>query len=259
MRRGGNAKKVIENAAYIAAVVLLVWIFWAIAAKKADSEFIVPTPGSAIKTLWRVLGEAEVYRVLWRTLCRTLLAYAVSLVVALVAALLGTRFSPIAKLLSPLVSVLRTLPTMAVVLLLVIWTSRRAAVVIIALLVIMPTLYSAILSALSGVDRDILDMARVDGAKGRVLILRFYLPLALPACVLPVSTSASLTLKLIVAAEVLAGTYGSAMGLGSAMQMASVYYETARLMALTVLTVVVGLALEKLLYALFSLLSRRVT
>jgi len=71
-----------------------------------------------------------------------------------------------------------------------------------------------------------------------------------PAASRSAAGALSLTVKLMVAAEVLANTAGS---LGAMMQTARIYFETAELMALTVATVLVSLLLEGVVYALLKL------
>ena len=168
----------------------------------------------------------------------------------MVLALVSRFFKPLESLLSPLVAVLRALPTMAVVLLLIVWAGARKAPVIVAVMVLLPTLYAAFTEALGNVNRDVIDMAKIDGASRLTLALRFYLPLAAPLASCSTAACVSLGLKLTVAAEVLAST---AKSIGMMMQLARIYFDVAGLIALTVLTVIAALVLEKLVYALLSL------
>lgn len=226
---------------------------WAIAAKAGDNEFILPSPLSTLKKTGEILTDKTVYVAFGNTLLRTLEAWAISLVVAAALAVAGKFFPPIGRFLSPLVSVVRALPTMSVVLLLVIWTNARTAPVVVAILVVMPTFYAALRAAIDSVDPLLLETCRVYGVPKRRIFAQVYLPCVIRASALPISSSLSLTLKLMVAAEVLAST---ARSLGGLMQMSRIYYETAELMALTVLTIVVALALETALYRIIRLFFR---
>lgn len=226
---------------------------WAIAAKAGDNEFILPSPLSTLGKTGEILTDKTVYVAFGNTLLRTLEAWAISLVVAAALAVAGKFFPPIGRFLSPLVSVVRALPTMSVVLLLVIWTNARTAPVVVAILVVMPTFYAALRAAIDSVDPLLLETCRVYGVPKRRIFAQVYLPCVIRATALPISSSLSLTLKLMVAAEVLAST---ARSLGGLMQMSRIYYETAELMALTVLTIVVALALETALYRIIRLFFR---
>lgn len=242
--------KILKNAAYPVAVIAIVLVIWYFAAIAADSEFILPAPFSTLHRLAVVLGEQRFWSAFGATLARSVFAFAVSLAGALVLAFISYFFKPLGRFLSPLVSVLRALPTMAVVLLLVIWAGGRKAPVIVALMVLLPTLYAAIAEALDNVDRDVLDMAKIDGASRFTLTFRFCMPLIAPLASRSVAAAVSLGVKLTVAAEVLASTTNS---IGMLMQLSRIYFEVADLIALTVITVAAALILEKIVYSLLSL------
>lgn len=242
--------KILKEAVYPFAVVAFLFFVWFVAAVISQSEFIVPRPLTAIKLFFVMLTEAKTYGALLSTLTRSVISYLISFGFALSLAVISLFFAPAYKLLSPVVSVLRALPTMAVVLLLIIWTGPKTATVIVALLVIFPTLYSLFYESMTRVDRDVIDMAKIDGADKTILAFRFYIPLAAPMASRSAAGALSLCVKLTVAAEVLASTAGS---LGAMMQTYRVYFETARLMALTTMTVIVSLLLEAILYRLLRL------
>lgn len=245
-----KSAKILKNAAYPIAVIAIVLIAWYFAAIAADSEFILPEPVATLRALTAFLGEPGFWTAFGATVLRAIAAFISSLAAALILALVSRFFKPLESLLSPLVAVLRALPTMAVVLLLIVWAGARKAPVIVAIMVLLPTLYAAFTEALGNVNRDVIDMAKIDGASRLTLALRFYLPLAAPLASCSTAACVSLGLKLTVAAEVLAST---AKSIGMMMQLARIYFDVAGLIALTVLTVIAALVLEKLVYALLSL------
>lgn len=249
-----TTKKILSAVAYPAVITVAVIVLWQIAAAAAGSEFIFPSLGFTVKSFFSMLTEAETYAALSGTLGRTVLSFVISVVIALALALLAATNAVTRRLLSPVVSVCRSLPTMAVTLVFAIWLGKAVAPVVVSLLVIMPTAYAGFCEAIEAVDRDMLDMARIDGASNLKLIIEFLLPLCLSSSKDSTAATFSLNIKLMVAAEVLSHT---ARSLGNAMYMASTYFETARLMALTVLTVLVSVISEWLLKKLFSLACAR--
>lgn len=235
---------------YPIAVVATVLLVWYVVSIVADSEFILPAPFATLRRLIALLGETAFWSAFGYTLLRSILAYVISVIGSLCLALLSYFFKPIGRFLSPLVSILRALPTMAVVLLIVVWAGAKKAPVIVALMVLLPTLYATTIEALDNIDRDILNMARIDGANRLTLTIKFLLPLSAPLVSRSVSAGIALGIKLIVAAEVLASTANS---VGMMMQLSRIYFEVAELIALTVVTVITALILEKLVYVLLSL------
>lgn len=249
-----TVKKILLTALYPILLVGFIGTVWYIAASVAGNEFILPTPKTTIKRFFEILSDGEFYLTLSSTLGRSFLAFLISLVGGLILAILSVIFPPLKNFLSPLVSVLRALPTMAVVLLLVIWAGATTAPIYVTIMVILPTLYSGLYDAIVGVDEQLVEACKVAGGDKKAIITKIYLPLALPSASRSISGALSLSIKLTVAAEVLSLTAGS---IGTMMQMSRIYFETADLMALTVVTVIVSVALEKLLFLLLSLLYKR--
>ena len=187
------------------------------------------------------------------TLLRTLIAFIISIVLAIAFSLLGALYAPVRKLLAPAVSFFRALPTVAVTLIVAIWLGSRFAPIMVSLMVIMPTAYSAFSEGIDAIDHDVLDMAKIDGANNLTLAFKFLLPLSLRFSKKSISATLSLNVKLMVASETLSGT---AQSIGHAMMISSLYFETARLMALTTITVLISILLEKLLFIILDRIYR---
>ena len=249
-----TVKKILITALYPLLLVGFIATVWYIASYVAGNEFILPTPKTTVNRFFEILSDGEFYLALASTLGRSFLAFLISLVGGLILAVMSVIFPVLKNFLSPLVSVLRALPTMAVVLLLVIWTGATAAPIYVTIMVILPTLYSGLYDAIVGVDEQLVEACKVGGGGKKAIVTKIYLPLALPSASRSISGALSLSIKLTVAAEVLALTAGS---IGTMMQMSRIYFETADLMALTVVTVIVSVALEKVLFLFMSMFYKR--
>ncbi|MBE7090758.1 MAG: ABC transporter permease subunit [Clostridiales bacterium] len=245
-------KQILWSVFYPAVILIGAFALWEISAILAGSEFIFPSVESTLKAFVSLLGKGETYAVLWGSVYRTLISYGISLVVALVCMLLSVQSLHFRKLITPVVNALRALPTMAVTLILAIWAGPRLAPVIVSLLVIMPTAYASFYEGAMAIEKDVLSMAQIDGATKKDLALRFTLPLSVIYSRRSVSATLALNLKLMVAAETLAGT---ARSIGHSMMLSSIYFETATLMALTVITVFLSLLMQWGMYRLLVLIT----
>ena len=154
------------------------------------------------------------------------------------------------KIIAPLVSVMRALPTVAVVLLLLFWTNSKIAPVVVTALVVLPTAYTQLKSAMGGVDKITVDAALVDGADRLGAFLRIELPQIVPSVYSAVGSGLSLNFKLMVAAEVLSATANS---LGYLLNTSKVYFEIANMIAIVVVAVLIGVVIE----LLFNFLSKK--
>ncbi len=222
-------------------------LLWAVVAKTVGKEYLLPSVGSTVKEFFGLFAELKFYRALLRTLLRTSVAFVISFALAFVFALSSKRSKVVDGIISPVIGVLRALPTVAVVLILLVWTNSEVAPVAVTMLVVMPTEYTQIKNALDGVDKAVTEAGAVDGANGTEIFVKIELPLILPAVFRSVGSGFSLNFKLMVAAEVLSATSRS---IGGLLNSASYNFETAQMIALVLVSVICGLAVEGLFNAL---------
>lgn len=226
---------------YSLAALILVWVIWLIAAASVKNDYLVPSFWDSAREFFALFAKGFFYKALGATILRTLIAYALSFVLALGCACLAARFKPFASFMRPLVAILRSLPTMAVLLLILVWLSPKIAPVAVAMLVLFPMTYSALFSAIGEVQGELLQMARVYNLSNGQILRGIYLPQIAPVMVEQTGDGLSFGIKLIVSAEVMASTY---VALGGMMREAQIYLELPRLAALTLFAVLFGIAVE---------------
>lgn len=242
MREQG--KKIVYTllgAAVVAAV-------WQIAAAAYRKPLLLPSPAAALRALGTELKSALFWRSFAFSMLRSVCAFLCAYVLAVACAFLGKAFAPVRYMLSPVVGVLRAVPTMSVILLLVLWVGGEGTPLLVSGLVIFPVLYSGVWGALSDIPRELTETARLYAGKPAYTFFRVYLPMSAPAFLHIAGGAASLSLKLTVAAEVLAPPIRG--GIGMLMQQARIYFQGGRLMALTVAVIVASLLIELCAYAL---------
>lgn len=240
-------RKAAKNVLYTVLGAALFVAVWHIAAAAYGKPFVFPSPADTAVQLLNELGRAIFWRGFLYSVLRSFIAFVCACLLAVIFAFLGKAFAPVKKILAPVVGILRSLPTMSIILLLVLWTDGAATPVIISGLVIFPVLYSAIDSALYGVGCELEETARLYADNAAYKFFKIYLPMAAPPFLSVAGGAVSLSLKLTVAAEVMAQTRNS---LGMLMQQASVYFEIGRLMALTVAVVIAAFVMELAVYLL---------
>lgn len=237
--------RAVKNVIYTVAGAALFVAAWCVASAVYGKETIFPSPAVALERLAQELASAYFWRGFALTLLRSVMGFLCACVLALLCAFAGKAFSPLRNVLAPVVGILRSLPTMSVILFLVIWTSGFLTPVIISGLVIFPVLYSGIDAALCSVPRELEETARLYAKSSVYKFFRIYLPMSAPPFLKVAGGAASLSLKLTVAAEVLAQTADS---IGFMMQQTRIVFDIGKLMALTVAVVVAALALEFAVY-----------
>ena len=232
---------VCKNAVQTLIALVFLLVLWAVAHVVVGNELLVPNVGDCLKEAGRLLADGGFWHAFFRTLTRVLNAFCISFVLALFFALVAYMVPWFGGILSPIVSMLRSLPTLAVVLILLVWVGAGDTPIIVAFLALFPMLYAGMSAALSQVDKELLEMSRVYRVPLKRKIFQLYLPSTLPYVLREAGAAVSFALKLVVSAEVLAQTYRS---LGGMMKEAQLFQEMPTLFALVTLTFLLGLALE---------------
>ncbi len=229
----------------IGAVAVLVAI-WAIAAAAAGDRLILPSPAETAAEFFRMIGGktcGKFWAAFGMTLVRSLLAYVCAGAAAFGFAFLS-RNEYVRRALYPIFSVLRAVPTMAVIFLFLIWVRARWSPVWVAVTVLLPTMYAAFNQAFDAFDARLEEMSRVYRVPLRVRLQKMYVPLLLPPLIDSLSFL-SLSIKLVVAAEALAMT---ATSLGALLYNANITFETARLLAVSLAAVLAGFVIDGLTF-----------
>jgi NitT/TauT family transport system permease protein len=145
-------------------------------------------------TFWKAIGG---------TLGKSLFSFVVSFVTALVFALLAHRFTPFKKIINPIISIFRSIPTAAAVLILLLCVGGQALPIAVAILVVLPLSYQQLLTAIEGVNPQLIEMSKVFGISKARQLTNIYLPGILPSLLSAIIASFGLNIKVIIAAEVM--------------------------------------------------------
>jgi NitT/TauT family transport system permease protein len=221
--------------------VALFFAVWWIAAAVVGADIILPSPWRALKEFFVLMGSSCFYISIGLTLLITFVSFLVSFALAAIASSLARLFPPLNKVFSPLVLIARATPTMSIILLAIIWLNPWLSPVFIALLITFPLLYASFYGALTRIDSDIINMCKVYALPIKERLKSVYIPAVLPEVFTSSKSSISLSLKVLIAAEVMAQT---AKSMGDSMQLSRLYFNTAELMGWTIAAILLSLLLE---------------
>lgn len=233
--------KNIANLLYPLIGVGLFVLVWYIASKVVGIEMILPSPQQSVKSLINLFGKQDFWLAVGNTLGRSLYAFIISVLFAIVLAIIGYVLPIFAKIISPLVVLLRSVPTMSIILLALIWLDASSAPVLITFLILFPQLYSSFLSSLNGINVELIDMSKAYKVPLYKRIIGLYVPEVLPTSLDAMKSNVSLGVKVTIAGEVLAQTFAS---MGVNMQISKMYLDTAELLGWTIVAVLLSYALE---------------
>lgn len=248
------AKTIVFNALYAAVAIALVLTVWAAGAAIVGSEFVLPDIPTAFAAFKDILSLRSFWIGLSYTLLRSAVGFCISIALFAVLFYLSTAFTGARRVIEPIISAMRTLPTIAVALILAIWAGGNGAPVILSVFVIMPIMYSAVRARVAAVPKELTEVCRICGAGRYATFKALWFPYAASALPETLSGAFSYNIKAVLGAEILISTANS---LGMLMQVARMYYETAMLIAMTLAAVVVSVVSEAILRAVLGIALRR--
>ncbi len=203
--------------------VVLVGGWWALAALGNYPPYILPTPPLVAERAWGMILSGALFGHFWTTFLEAGLGFLVALLVGTSIGYLLARSSLFEKLVTPYIGVSQGLPVVAIAPLLVIWFKDDLArnIVVVALIVFFPILVNTIVG-LRGVDRSLLEVARISGANFWQTVWYVELPLGLRALL----GGLKLGLTLSVTGAVVGELISANSGLGFLLALGRSNYDT---------------------------------
>ena len=191
-------------------------------------DLYLPQPRDVGLALWYALQDGTLATYGLVTLQESVLGFALGVVVGVPLGYLIARQDLVARTLEPYLAASQAIPAVALAPLLVLWLGfgTLPVVALCALIVFFPTVVSTTLG-IRGLDREVLDAARVDGASQVPLLTHIEFPLALPSILAGVRTSLTLSITGAVVGEFVV----SDQGLGGLLNIARGQYNSALLFA----------------------------
>ncbi len=244
-------KRKILNSMMPIITILILLLVWFVVGVIVNNDYLFPSLSAVFTAFFGVVANGGFYSAYFATLLRSVIAFLISFLLAFVVALLSKKYKLFASAVSPIIKIIRALPTIAVVLLLLFWTNSLVAPVIVTMLVVFPTTYINIKESLSTVDDAQIEACQTFGVSQKEIFFKVQLPQIAPSMLDAVGAGLSLNLKLMVAAEVLSATY---ISLGNILKTEKYNAEIANMLAVVLVCVITGLLIE----LVFGLISKKV-
>ena len=207
-------KKFISNKFVLFALgIIFVITLWFILSLCFDvNGGIFPSPVATFKEFGALLADPYSYKCLGYTFLRMMIGFVVSFLVALIVGMFAGNHQAIYDFLKPLMVVIKSIPTVALVFLFVVMVTPRNAPIFVVIVICFPILYEAVAGGFKKVDKEIVQASQVDGANYFDRVLFIKLPLSLPYIIVGVASSFSLSFKLEIMAEVITGYTRNGLG-----------------------------------------------
>lgn len=220
----------------------LFWLaVWWIASAAVSQELLLPSPYATVSRLFTLAAKAEFWQITAASLLRVFCGTAAALVTGVLAAAICCKFSVIDKLLSPVITVIKSTPVASFIILALVWLGRGILPSFISFLIVFPVVFTNVCEGIRHTPDSLLRMSAVFSLGAVLKIKRIYIPSVMPYFVSAVKTSLGLAWKAGIAAEVLAFT---PLSIGRMLAESKNYLETVDLFAWTVLIIILSLGIE---------------
>ena len=178
------------------------------------------------------------------TLLRTLISFSASFLIAIIFAILSKYFHNFKSFLFPIVSLLRSAPTVVVILIAYAFMNSNTMAIVVGILIAFPIMYASFLNGLEEINADLFKMANAYKLTLWDKIVNIYLLSILTNIFDTAKATISLTFKIIIAAEIL--TYVP-ISIGEKVQTAYASFDIGYLLAWALVAIILGFGLEILI------------
>lgn len=220
-------------------IFIIVWILWS---KGINNELIAPGLKGTFRSLINILGNGKSYQYIGGTLLRLIASVALSVSLGIVLGFLGGIFYRLEHYLYPFVTMLRTIPVIALILIIWMAVGSDKSPIVITFLILFPLTYQAIIDGMKELNKnEFMEVYKLDSKMNIRVIFQVYLPLLFAYIRLALIQSIGLGVKVLVMAEFTAGTRNS---IGLAILKANNAIEYSTIFAWTAILIIFVLGIE---------------
>lgn len=189
----------------------VVIILWEITSVIVGKDIILPSPEKTLFRMVEIIMGKDFLIIVFSTIIRTLISFFLSLILALFLGILSSGSKRIFSLIDPIVSVIRSTPTMAIILLALIWLGGEKSPIFIGFIVVFPILYSNVMEGFKNIDIKLIEMSQIYEVSNTEIIKNIYIPSIRNYLVAGINATLGLNFKVMISAEVM-GQPSYAMG-----------------------------------------------
>lgn len=223
----------------------MIWlIIWQMTAICVHNRILLVGPVEVFLCLVSLMKTMSFYQICAMSLLRILVGFLLAFFVGVLFGGLSYFISWFDAFLTPLLSVMKSIPVASFVVLLLIWQGASNLAIWIAFFVVFPNTCVATKRGLLAVDEKLLEMAKVQKLSLAKKLLFIYKPTLIPFLISSLEVSIGMSFKSGVAAEVIGAPDYS---IGERIYVSKVYLDTASLLAWTIALIVISFLVEKII------------
>ncbi len=223
--------------------VILSWIaLWQFLSMAINSQILLASPISVFKELLLLIQQFYFWQAVFFTMLRISAGFVLAVVIGTLLAVISSKVKLFKQWVSPLIIIAKSVPVASIIVLVIIWVSAENIAIFISLIMVMPVVYTNVLSGINNLNKQLAEMAFVfevaSIAKLRYITIPQIMPFFESACLVGLGMS----FKAGIAAEVIGFTDNS---IGGNLYQAKIFLDTPSLFAWTIVIIAVSFLFEK--------------
>lgn len=214
---------------------------WEIIARIIGNSMIFPDILDIFNSLVNIIKNRDFLIILFNTLKKATISLVISFFLGSMLGVLSYRYKFCYLIFFPFINFIKSIPTIAVIILVLIWSKVEFVPFFAGMMIVLPIIYENILGGIESIDNDLVKMAKIYNVSKFLIFKDIYLSGVYFFLAPSLSAIIGLTLKVIIAGEVLAQ---DSLSIGGEIFMGKIYLESATIFAWIIIIILVNFLIE---------------
>lgn len=234
--------------------ITIILVFWQVLFMFINKDIYLPSPLNVIRSFVQITTDKDFFSILSTTTLRVLLSFAISTFIGVLTGLVCGLNKTIYEIFEPMIVLIRSTPVISIIIIALIWFRSDYAPIFTGFLMCFPVIWSNVVQGIKSTDQHLIEMSKIYKVMPVQIIRTIYIPSAKPFIAAGLTTSLGLAWKVIAAAEVLSLPK---YGIGSKLHDSKIYLESDKLLAWTLLIIIISYLFELILMRVFSMPNKK--
>lgn len=242
---------------YILSIFVL-YLLVLLLSQKFVGEIILPNPNNIIVEFFNLLDNSDTYLCIGNTLKTLIISIIISFILGLSLGVLSGIFKYVRYFFKPWITIMRCMPLAAIIIIIILLVDAENTYYIVCDLVLIPIIYEGICNAIMDINKEYIDVYKLESNLNFKVIFKVYLPLILSSIRASFISAVGLGMKVVIMAEYVVVSEDC---LGSKINIINiVFYDNETVYAYCIIIVIVVLLVEllpKVSYKLYNYIKFR--
>jgi NitT/TauT family transport system permease protein len=241
----------------LAAIAIALALWQLVVTLHLKPDYVLPGPGPVLRQLAETVRTAEFWHALATTMRRAVFGFSMAILVAAVVAPLVATIRPLRTAVGAMITGLQTMPSIAwFPLAILLFKLSESAITFVVILGAAPSIANGLIAGVDHVPPLLVRAGRMLGARGPRLFWHIVLPAALPSCLAGLKQGWAFAWRSLMAGELIV-IVANRPSIGARLQFARELSDAPALLALMIVVLLVGIAVDSAFGAADRALRRR--